>query len=384
MDSFTVDEKGVLRSDNAEEIRDKAFLERTDIIKIPRDGLPRVTRIGHFAFFGCNKLKWVHMAELKTLGRFAFSQCKVLRNVYVRQLTEMGEGAFAGSGIVQTEFLVLTTIPAGAFQHCENLGRIRIQEVTTIMERAFADCRELGRVEAPNLVHIGKSAFRDCTLLRGVHLPEVVRIEEDAFRSSGLAGEVTLPKLEFLGRGAFAECNYLRKINLPNLTACQGQVFWGCSDGLIINLGTRTGFSRLPRLIFANLTEDPGWVVKYQRDVNGYMFDVCYTWNPLFITEEQVEFVARVQFMTGDIFDVRIGTRHPDLRTAIMNSEKIMTHDPSLRNGHWQVAFFDSDNQVETLSFDDFFQRAQENRPIEVSIFYTDPPAQASFIDLCF
>ena len=109
-----------------------------------------VTRIGNFAFLGCDNLVSVSLPEgLTEIGEFAFQSCDVLTDIELPQsLQTIKTGAFTMCGI--TEITVpasVTTFEEAVFEACTALETVVFEcTLTEIGAFTFADCDSLTTV----------------------------------------------------------------------------------------------------------------------------------------------------------------------------------------------------------------------------------------------
>jgi hypothetical protein len=139
-----------------------------------------VTTIGESAFWGCSKLRRVHIpASAAAIGASAFSSCSALKQLEIpSNVAKIGACAFQScSGLTQLELPSgVTTIERSAFGGCSSLTRLDIPSgVTTIGQSAFWGCSALTQMKIPSSVTvIGDSAFRGCSGLAHVEIPSSV------------------------------------------------------------------------------------------------------------------------------------------------------------------------------------------------------------------
>ena len=108
-------------------------------------------------FLNVSDLQTVELPKVKKLGSYAFAQCYNLKEIILSDsLTSIGEGAMS---------------------ECTSLARIEIPaSVQTLPENIFYGCTALHTVMLPNtLTSIGGYAFRMCTSLRKIVLPSTLR-----------------------------------------------------------------------------------------------------------------------------------------------------------------------------------------------------------------
>lgn len=110
--------------------------------------------IGIAAFNGCKKMRYFKMPDtVSKIENYAFAQCK---------------------NIMEISLPNITVVPFGAFQGCNNLKKVSIDEgVVSIAGEAFWGCTSLEKVSVPStLVEMGQAAFNKCSSLKYIELPE--------------------------------------------------------------------------------------------------------------------------------------------------------------------------------------------------------------------
>jgi len=145
--------------------------EDTEVV-IPStiDGLP-VTKIGDFAFDGCNNLTSVIIPDSVTsIGNDAFVFCSNLTNVVIgNSVTSIGNAAFEFCNSLTSVVIPdsVNSIGGGAFDGCSSLTSVKIPDgVTSIGAGAFYNCSNLASVVIPDSVtSIGYGAFYGCNSL---------------------------------------------------------------------------------------------------------------------------------------------------------------------------------------------------------------------------
>lgn len=130
----------------------------------------------------------------------------------------------------------LMTVPAGAFEGCVHLRRVRLGDNTRfIREAAFAGCKSLENIDFPRkLLYIGPFAF-DGSGLTTLDLAdtEVLEYGDDAFARCTALTSVTLSDTRPLELGAnlFRDCTRLPQFTLPQAwTATAASMFAGCTS----------------------------------------------------------------------------------------------------------------------------------------------------------
>ena len=133
------------------EIGDNGFVIFTDLTDIKISG--NITRIGMFAFSGCDNLLNVDIYDgVRDIDSYAFSGCNKLTNVIIpNSVSKIGDNAF---------------------YNCNSLTNVTISNrVTSIEYATFQRCSSLTSIIIPgNLKSIGMIAFEGCGNLTSVTL----------------------------------------------------------------------------------------------------------------------------------------------------------------------------------------------------------------------
>ena len=135
-----------------------------------------VTRIGHFAFFGCSSLESINIPESVTsIGSEAFRGCSSLTSINIPESVTSNIGDYAFNGCSSLESVnipdgMTSSIGDYAFFGCSSLTSVVIGDgVTSIGDRAFRNCSSLESVViGDGVTSIGQSAFQDCSSLESV------------------------------------------------------------------------------------------------------------------------------------------------------------------------------------------------------------------------
>ena len=139
-----------------------------------------ITRIGNYAFSGCNKIKSITItSNIKNIGDSAFSLCENLITVTIQNgVAYMGTNVFSSCTRLANVSIPdsITIISAYAFRDCSSLSNITIpNSITSIENSAFMGCQKLKTVDIPDsVISIGQHAFSDCYNLTIVTIPDSV------------------------------------------------------------------------------------------------------------------------------------------------------------------------------------------------------------------
>lgn len=201
-------------ADNVQKIGDDAF---ANCINLKEVMLPSsVSSIGKQAFYSCNKLAKITILNNDvTIGEDAFEECSAVKEIKVPT------GAIGSIPCNKLDTVTISggnMIPALAFQNCDNLKTLKIENVREIGDSAFSGCLLLTNLELDSeLKIIDESAFRGCTQLATVILPEgLASIAPYAFSECPLS-EITFPEsLTLADENSFALCTKLTKVTILN------------------------------------------------------------------------------------------------------------------------------------------------------------------------
>lgn len=167
-------------------------------IEIP----PSVTTIGNIAFYYCNSLTSIVVAEGNTKYD-SRDNCNAIIETSSNTLIVGCKGTIIPSSV--------TSISRYAFGGCTALTSIEIpSSVTSIGDSVFDSCTSLASVKLPtNLTNIGDQAFYKCYALVSVEIPEGVNS---------------------ISYGMLQECTSLTSIEIPSsVTTISNKAFSGCS-----------------------------------------------------------------------------------------------------------------------------------------------------------
>jgi len=103
-----------------------------------------VTKVGNYAFYGCDKLTKANFPNVTNIGHYAFSGCSLLEIINVPNATSFGQYAFSGCGKIKSvDFPNAKSVGFAEFYNCYELESANLPAVTDIGNRAFDSCYSL-------------------------------------------------------------------------------------------------------------------------------------------------------------------------------------------------------------------------------------------------
>ena len=144
----------------------------------------------------------------------------------------------------------ITTVGAYAFNGCNKMTSVNLQNATSVGQYAFNGCSALTDVNLPNAKTVGGNAFQNCTSLTKLDLPKATALNNylvsgcsslvelnipNATSGKGFAiagskiEHLYLPKFTDPGSSVFRGATYLRTVDMPLLNNVQQYLFMGCS-----------------------------------------------------------------------------------------------------------------------------------------------------------
>ncbi len=205
-----------------------------------------VEYIGFGAFFDCTSLASITMGNsVRNLGGAVFSGCTSLTSIAIpSSVDSVTYDTFSGCTNLASVTIGegVTSIGNGAFRNCTGLTSVTIpNSVTSLGGGAFWGCASLTSATIPNSVtSLGGGAFSDCTNLDSITIPNsVTSLGDGAFRDcTGLTSVTIGSSVTYIGNSAFSGCTNLTSITIPNsVTYIGNETFSGCTGLAFVTLG---------------------------------------------------------------------------------------------------------------------------------------------------
>ncbi len=205
-----------------------------------------ITKVGNYAFSGCDALTSVSLPNATSIGDQAFSNCDALTSVSLPNATSIGDQAFIDCDALTSASLPnATSIGDEVFGACDALTSVSLPNATSIGDQAFSNCDALTSVSLPNATSIGDQAFIDCDALTSASLPNATSIGDEVFGACDALTSVSLPNATNIGDNAFFCCVDLRSVSLPNATSIGDQAFSNCDALTSVSLPLATNIGSM-------------------------------------------------------------------------------------------------------------------------------------------
>lgn len=206
---------------------------------------PGVTELHPYAFYDCVTLETADLSGLTAIPSHAFDGCENLVSVSLDEgLTAIGNWAFSiCTGLREINIPEsVTTIGEGTFYGCSALSAIKLpRKLTSIPALSFAGCISLKTLDflPPTLRSVGDYAFYFCTGLETAFFPQATDyFGAYLFQDCESLREASFPHPgSTLGEFIFANCYQLTSVQLPqNIITLPEGLFFECRSLKEINL----------------------------------------------------------------------------------------------------------------------------------------------------
>lgn len=208
----------------------ESFADNKDLKTIIGFG---VTSIDERAFCDCIWLKNIFLGEITEIGEYSFynvcSKAFEIRestfSLDIHNLSKIPEGAFKNSGISEVNVDVDVTVGEDAFEGCNGLVNISIEQLDEINEGAFKGLLSLNEVTINKLEFVPKGLFNSCEKLEHVYLPDAKYVDSNAFENCKSLNLIELPLAETVYSNAFNGCDSLYNLTLESAKGFETEAY---------------------------------------------------------------------------------------------------------------------------------------------------------------
>jgi len=140
------------------------------------------SKVGVYAFDGCNALTTAIFPEATEVEGWAFNGCEALKKVILSKAISIGAEAFASSGLVEIDAPLVESIDSNAFANTVLTAKLNMPKLKTIGLNAFNSC-EFTEATFPELETVGQGAFAHNSNLEVLDIGTCTSIGQSAFSS---------------------------------------------------------------------------------------------------------------------------------------------------------------------------------------------------------
>ncbi len=210
-----------------------------------------VTRIGDYAFYGCDDLATVVIGDsITTIGEGAFSWSFGLTSIAIPDLvTTIGDGAFYQcTGLISiTIGKSVKTVGSDMCTNCSNLTSViwNAEESGLAGLSPFYNCPISSIVFGKDVKVIPERLCYQLTKLYSLEIPQNVTTipAQLCYECTNLTSVNLLGAINTIQSDAFYNCESLSQINLPNsLRMVENAAFMNCTNLTLNNFPTKISF----------------------------------------------------------------------------------------------------------------------------------------------
>ena len=193
--------------------------------------------IGNSAFYNCVSLTDIDLSQVKTIGDFAFSGD--IHYVYSEMdytavyINENGEYTYCyyAPTFTSIDLSSVESIGNSAFALCKKLESVTLgKNIKRIPEGAFQYCDNLRVINLDDVTHVGKYAFAECAI-ESVNLLSAINIGEYAFcYNTEMLSVVLGGNKVYIGEGAFSYCESLAQLEGEENASHIGDYSFACTS----------------------------------------------------------------------------------------------------------------------------------------------------------
>ncbi len=195
-----------------------------------------VSEVTEYAFKDCSELTYYNFTYTETIGTEAFCGTAITK-INGSGVTSVGAGAFkdcTNLGVVKLP--LLTDIDLNVFENSEaNITELDLHGVSTVTEEDtdtfnFSKFPGLKNVDLSSVTVLPARAFKGCPVLESVTLNKCTKICEEAFAYCTSLVDLKLNSATSIGKNAFLNCTSLQNFEADSVTSFDFTTFDGCAN----------------------------------------------------------------------------------------------------------------------------------------------------------
>ena len=174
--------------------------------------------------------------EITTVGAYAFNGCNKMKSVNLQNATYVGQYAFNGcSALTDVNLPNAKTVGGNAFQNCTSLTKLDLPKATELNNYLVSGCSSLTELNMPN-AESGKGFAIAGSKVEHLNLPEFTSPGSSVFRGATSLRTVYMPKLIKLEAYLFMGDTALETVTFPKVASVGGQAMESCSALTYVDL----------------------------------------------------------------------------------------------------------------------------------------------------
>lgn len=174
--------------------------------------------------------------EITTVGAYAFNGCNKMKSVNLQNATYVGQYAFNGcSALTDVNLPNAKTVGGNAFQNCTSLTKLDLPKAKELNNYLVSGCSSLTELNIPN-AESGKGFAIAGSKVEHLNLPEFTSPGSSVFRGATSLRTVYMPKLIKLEQYLFMGDTALETVTFPKVASVAGQAMESCSALTYVDL----------------------------------------------------------------------------------------------------------------------------------------------------
>lgn len=174
--------------------------------------------------------------EITTVGKYAFNECNKMKSVNLQNATYVGQYAFNGcSALTDVNLPNTKTVGGNAFQNCTSLTKLDLPKATVLNGYLVSGCSSLTELNMPN-AESGRGFAIAGSKVEHLNLPKFASPGSSVFRNAESLRTVYMPKLNKLKQFLFMGDTALETVTFPKVESVEGQAMESCSALTYVDL----------------------------------------------------------------------------------------------------------------------------------------------------
>lgn len=174
--------------------------------------------------------------EITTVGAYAFNGCNKMKSVNLQNATYVGASAFDGcSALTDVNLPNAKTVGGNAFQNCTSLTKLDLPKATVLNGYLVSGCSSLTELNMPN-AESGRGFAIAGSKVEHLNLPKFASAGSSVFRNATYLRTVDMPKLSKLEQFLFMGDTALETVTFPKVASVAGQAMESCSALTYVDL----------------------------------------------------------------------------------------------------------------------------------------------------